>query len=116
MEFGQQIKKGDDRTIKEFQFVVETALKKDIPTIITGDFNLSPETESIQIINEHFFNLIDKYKIKTTRPVFKDNIEKRNNVVDYIFVNSGIKVNDFGAIQTNISDHLPLFLDFEIIG
>lgn len=107
-------KKGDQRTVKECEFVVATALKKDLPTIITGDFNLFPETESIQIINKNFTNLIDKFGIKTTRPDFKDNIDVGNNVVDYIFVNSKIKVNDFGVIHTDISDHLPLYLDFDI--
>lgn len=107
-------KKGDKRTIKQCRFIVESALKKNIPTIITGDFNLFPETESIQIINKHFTNLIDKFKIKTTRPDFKDNIDVGNNVVDYIFVNSKIKVNDFKIINTDISDHFPLYLDFEI--
>lgn len=107
-------KKDDERTIKECQFVVNTALRKDLPTIITGDFNLSPQTESIQIINKHFINLIDKYKIIITRSDFKDNIDIGNNIVDYIFVNSKIKVNNFGTIKTNISDHLPLYLDFDI--
>lgn len=105
-------KKGDDRTIKQCQFVVEKAKKKKISTIITGDFNLLPETESIQLINKDFVNLIEKYKIKSTRPDFNDELETGRNVVDYIFVSEDIKVKDFKVIETKITDHFPLLLEF----
>jgi len=32
-----------------------------------------------------------------------------------LFVNNKIKVNNFRVINTNISDHLPLVLDFDIL-
>lgn len=107
-------KEGDERTIKECQFVVDKAKQKNISTIITGDFNLLPETESIQIINKEFINLIDKYNIKSTRPDFDDGLETGRNIVDYIFVSEDIKVKDFKVIETDITDHLPLELVFEI--
>ena len=96
-------------------YILEAAKRKNIPTIIVGDFNLFPETKSIGILNKEFKNLIDEYKIKSTRPTFDDGTDKGNNVVDYIFVNDKIKVNEFGVINTNISDHLPLILDFDIL-
>jgi len=108
-------KKGDERTIKECEFVVTTALKNNFPTIIAGDFNLLPETASIEIINKKFINLIHEFKIKFTRPDFQDNNDTGNNIVDYIFVNSRIKVNDFNVIQTDLSDHYPLLLDFDVV-
>ncbi|MDD2487592.1 MAG: endonuclease/exonuclease/phosphatase family protein [Candidatus Gracilibacteria bacterium] len=108
-------KMGDERTIKEFRYILESAKKNDIATIITGDFNLLPETESIKVLESEFKNLIKVYGIKSTRPDFKDNLDTGNNVVDYIFVNDKIRVNDFSVIRNNISDHLPLVLDFDII-
>lgn len=108
-------KQGDDRTMAECGYVVDAAKRKDIPTIITGDFNLLPDTDSIGVISKDFRNLIEEYKIKTTRPDFKDDIDEGRNVVDYMFVNEGIEVIDFKVEETEISDHLPLLLEFKVI-
>ena len=58
-------------------------------------------------------NLIARFNIKSTRPEFDDGLDKGNMVCDYIFVNDKVKVNNFYVINSNISDHLPLILDFE---
>ena len=108
-------KQDSERTISQCEYVLNTTKRNDIPTIIVGDFNLFPNTESIQILSQEFRNLIDEYNIMSTRPDFNDGTDVGNNVVDYIFVNDKIKVNNFKAFNTNISDHLPLILDFEII-
>lgn len=108
-------KKGNEQTIKQCQFVLEEALKRNLPTIITGDFNLNLSTESIRIINEKFINLIDVYGIKTTRPIVNDGLDIGNSVDDYIFVNDMIKVNNFEVLESDVSDHYPLILDFDII-
>lgn len=107
-------KMGDDRTVEECEFVVNKAKEKNIPTIITGDFNLLPETKSIKLINKEYINLIDKFNIKSTRPDFNDGLESGKNVVDYIFVSKDITINDFKVIKTDITDHLPLMLEFTI--
>ncbi|MBQ8043778.1 MAG: endonuclease/exonuclease/phosphatase family protein [Clostridia bacterium] len=104
---------GDERTIKQSEFILNN-IRKDIPVIVVGDFNLLPNTESIKALNNELVNLIEKYNIKSTRPNFNDGLDTGNIVCDYIFVNDKVKVNDFTVINTNISDHLPLILDFEI--
>lgn len=80
-------KTGNEQTIRQCQFVLEEALKRNMPTIITGDFNLNLSSESIKIINEKFINLIYVYGIKTTIPIVNDGLDAGNNVDDYIFVN-----------------------------
>lgn len=104
---------GDERTIKQSKFIL-SKIRKDIPVIVVGDFNLLPDNESIKILNNELINLIDNYNIKSTRPNFDDGLDKGNLVCDYIFVNDKVKVNDFKVIDCNISDHLPLLLDFNI--
>ena len=104
---------GDERTIKQSEFIL-TKIRDDIPVIVVGDFNLLPDTESIQILNKNLINLIDRYNIKSTRPNFDDGLDTGNTVCDYIFVNDKVIVNDFKVINNNISDHLPLLLDFNI--
>ena len=104
---------GDERTINQSKFIL-SKIRKDISVIVVGDFNLLPSTESIKILNSELINLIDKYDIKSTRPNFDDGLDNGNIVCDYIFVNDKVKVNSFKVINTDISDHLPLLLDFDI--
>jgi len=106
-------KVGDERTINQSDFIL-SKIRKDIPVIVVGDFNLLPNTESIKILNNELINLIEKYDIKSTRPNFDDGLDSGNIVCDYIFVNNKVKVNDLKIINTDISDHLPLLLDFDI--
>lgn len=108
-------KKDSERSIAQCTYVLNAAKRKDIPTIIVGDFNLFPDTKSIGILDKEFRNLIQEYKITSTRPDFKDEHDVGRNVVDYIFVNGKIKVNGFDVAHTDISDHLPLLLDFDIL-
>ena len=104
---------GDERTIKQSEFIL-SKVRNDIPAIVVGDFNLLPNTESIKKLNNKLINLIEKYNIKSTRPNFDDGLDKGNMVCDYIFVNNKVIVNDLKVIDSNISDHLPLILDFDI--
>lgn len=85
--------------------------------IIGGDFNLLPETESVQVFAEHGYrNLIADFDIKTTRnrltfERFPDNIQL---YADYAFTSPAIKVTDFVVPGDVVSDHQPLELTFEL--
>ena len=106
-------KVGDERTIKQSLFILDH-IRDDIPVIVAGDFNLLPNTESIEILNRRLINLIDKYNIKTTRPKFRDGLDIGDVICDYIFVNDLVKVNNLIVIKSDVSDHLPIVLDFDI--
>ena len=106
---------GDKRTEKQCKYLLSLIEDSNLPTIIVGDFNLHPESESIQLLNKKLTNLIEKYNIMTTRPTVKDGLDIGDNVDDYIFINDKIKVNSFEVKQEKVSDHYPLILDFEII-
>ncbi len=107
-------KMGDMRTVRQSEFIIKNALSDDWPTIIVGDFNLLPHSESIKMLESHFINLCQTHNIKTTRPNFDDGLDSGNNVVDYIFISKDIKVNKLDVVNTDISDHLPLILDFDV--
>lgn len=106
-------KLGDERTVMQSEFILNN-IRKDIPVIVVGDFNLLPDTDSIKLLNNKLNNLMDKYGIKSTRPTFDDGLDVGNLVCDYVFVNDKVIVNDFKVINSNISDHLPIILDFDI--
>jgi endonuclease/exonuclease/phosphatase family metal-dependent hydrolase len=81
------------------------------PKILCGDFNLDPETESIRKLeNSGLINLIKKYNITSTR---SKHHTRKDKFADYFFVSDDIKVNEFKVLNEHVSDHLPLFLDFD---
>lgn len=105
-------KVGDERTKEQSDFIL-SRIREDIPCIVVGDFNLLPESESIQMLNKKMHNLIEEYHIQTTRPTFDDGLDKGNVVCDYIFVNDKVTVKNFQVLEKDVSDHLPMILEFE---
>ena len=105
-------KKDDARIFLQMEKIL-SYIRYDIPSIVVGDFNLLPNTKSIEMMSKRMINLIEKYNIESTRPKFDDGLDEGNLVCDYIFVNNKVKVKNFRVIDTNISDHLPLILDFD---
>lgn len=79
--------------------------------ILVGDFNLDINTKSIKKISKKMLNLIETEKIKTTR---NKNYNKHKELpfADYVFISKNIKKNNFKVLPDNVSDHLPLLLDF----
>ncbi len=77
--------------------------------ILCGDFNLAPNTKSVLILEKSLENLIKKYNIQTTRNKYFPGDEK---FADYTFVSKEVKVKDFEVPQVEISDHLPMLLQF----
>lgn len=81
------------------------------PRILCGDFNLHPQTKSMELLEENMRNLIVEYGITSTR----SKLHKRTNkFADYIMVSDDIKINKFKVMDEHVSDHLPLLLDFSI--
>jgi len=79
--------------------------------ILCGDFNLFPETKSLRILEEGMRNLVKEFGFKST----KNHLglgDSPGRIVDYILVSPEVEVKDFKVIQKNVSDHLPLFLEF----
>jgi len=91
------------------------------PRIIGGDFNLMPGTKSIKMIEAAgYTNLIKEFGIKSTRnKISWEQFAKKPGFTkqyfaDYVFVSPQIKVKNFEVPYNEVSDHLPLILDFEI--
>jgi len=92
------------KNIKEFLNQINT------PKILCGDFNLLPDTKSIAILEEGMRNLIKEYEITSTRSSF---YPKETKFADYVLVSPDIEVLDFKVLQNEVSDHLPLLLEFQ---
>jgi endonuclease/exonuclease/phosphatase family metal-dependent hydrolase len=79
--------------------------------ILVGDFNLNPDTKAISELEEKMRNLIKESNYKTTRSNFYEKIGIMP-FADYVFVSEDLKVKDFKVLPDEVSDHLPLFLEF----
>lgn len=99
-----------DERIKQSQ-KIRSFLDKDKKSkkLLCGDFNLLPKTKSMDILEKGMRNLVREFKIKTTRNFLYKGKEK---YADYILVSPDVKVINFKVIDAFVSDHLPLFLNF----
>ncbi len=88
---------------------------KGAPKILCGDFNLMPETRSVEILSAEARNLISEYGIKNTRNnISWERFGNKQYFADFCFVDKIIVVKDFQVPYNEVSDHLPMILDFEI--
>lgn len=106
-------KRGSEKTKSASQKLVQLADKASYPSIICGDFNLFPHTKSMKIFKEKYLSLVDEFKITHTRPKSNELSQVKRNVVDYIFISKELEVKKFKVIDSDVSDHFPLLLDFD---
>lgn len=94
-----------------------------LPVILTGDFNLTPEQEPIAVITSE---LQDSRSITKEAPYgpagtfngFKFDSPLKDRI-DYIFVNNLVEVRQYGVLtdskdQRYPSDHLPVFVNLKL--
>ena len=89
-----------------------------LPVIVTGDFNLTPDQEPIQMLKKYFSDSHDitnepPYGPEGTFSGFDFNADLTRRI-DYIFVRGNIEVLEYAALsdskdQRYPSDHLPVF-------
>ena len=101
----------------------ELKAKKNVPVIITGDFNATPNDEIIKALKEAFF---DSFSTSIQKPYGNSGTwngfefdKKPDNQIDYIFYDkkSKIYVRKFATIDDFYdfkypSDHLPILATF----
>lgn len=88
-----------------------------LPVVLTGDLNVTPETEAIATIKTFLsdtkeISIEPAYGPEGTFNSFKWNAPLKEKI-DYIFVNKGFKVQKFGVLSDSKnkrypSDHLPI--------
>lgn len=102
---------------------IEELNTKNLPVILTGDFNLTPEQEPVSVITS---KLKDSKAVSQKAPYgpegtfnsFKFDAPMKNRI-DYIFVNDQIDVLRYGVLtdskdQRYPSDHQPVLVDLKI--
>lgn len=104
-------KKDTPARLKQSKIINSFLEKASGKKIVSGDFNLDIKSESIRQMEEDMINLIKDYNIPATRNKFYPGLQQ-NKFADYTFVSNNIKVLDFQVPLVEISDHLPMILEF----
>lgn len=90
------------------------------PIIVCGDFNDLPNSRTITAVKSYFseaFSVLGMDSVKTF------SVDKPERKIDYIFFKepqlknckATIKVNDAKVLNSNASDHLPIYAELELI-
>ena len=102
--------KGDDNDrLEQSRLTVDFLNGEPGDTILCGDFNLWPDTESMKLLEQGRRNLIKDYGIFSTR---SELYTKENKFADYILVSDHVTVSYFQVLPDVVSDHLAMLLDF----
>lgn len=104
------IKKDTEAKLEQSKQILELTQKYEGKKIIVGDFNLLPETHSLQMFQDYYIDLVQKYDIQDTRGAL---YLKDLRFSDYAFVDKGIEIQSFSVPNLPLSDHLPLVIEFE---
>lgn len=97
-------KNGDEETMRQCKLIADYIEKLDGPAVLCGDFNLSPGSESLQILNRLLINHVKECGVLTTRTP----LTHKTEVCDYIFTSPGLVVSDFQVLDDLASDHKAL--------
>ncbi len=106
--------KTDDTTrIEQSRRINNLLSQYSLPTILCGDFNLSPETQSLNMLRDGRVDMVEKYGLPTTRSSLYKRIDYAP-FADYVLTSPGVKDLSFSALAEVVSDHLALELEFEL--
>lgn len=105
-------KTDNPRRLAQSRRIAEFLSRRGGPRVLCGDFNLLPDTESIRTLERSgLVNLITQNGIRSTRSSHYPE-EKPHRLADYVFVSRDVRVDGFSVMGDEVSDHLPLRLDF----
>ena len=97
--------------LEQSQKIIECMERIPGRKILSGDFNLLPDTHSIKMLEESGLrNLIKEYGVTSTRTSL---YKKEQRFADYMFVGENIFVKDFKILPDEVSDHNAMYLEFE---
>ncbi|MDT0687027.1 endonuclease/exonuclease/phosphatase family protein [Autumnicola psychrophila] len=102
---------------------IEEVNRKNFPVILTGDFNLEPDSNGIRFLS----GKLNDSKTITKEPAFGP--EKTFNAydygkapisrIDYVFTSKGVEVSKYGVLNNSYeqkypSDHFPVMVELQL--
>lgn len=122
---------GDTARVKSAELIVDKTkeVARDAPIIVTGDFNVTPDSKPYLILTSDRSLLSDAFDLSMqphlgplfTYEGFEVRSGRKQKRIDYILVNDKIQVLKHAIIPTfrsyrYPSDHLPVMAEINIIG
>lgn len=105
---------GDNQRRLQMSKTIINQIKDKEHLVLAGDFNVRPNTKTIQNIEKYLKNVFKDELTTTFNMKRKSGGDYATAAVDMIFVSEDIEVLDRFCPQVDISDHLPLVCKFEI--
>ena len=96
--------------IEQSQRISRFLQRREGAKILCGDLNLLPDAHSIGILEQNMRNLVRDYRILSTRS--SQYPPDKAKFADYVFTSPELRVLDFRVLLDEVSDHLPLLLEF----
>ena len=113
--------RGEQARINGINLICDFIKEKfgNIPLILTGDFNATPDSSTIKAANELLTDARTACGILEFEPTYHGFEKKVNSVIDYIYLSSGVKCKGFTTVKkqdgvTVQSDHYGLVAEIEI--
>ena len=94
----------------KFVSIATRLVESDNALIICGDFNVEPESETLEILSAA--GLTDLVTTRTNQGTRSSYYKKSGRYADYMLVNTHVNVLDFNVVfDPEVSDHCPLVLE-----
>lgn len=116
---GREAREQSARLILRFMKEIN---QDNLPFILTGDFNATPDSEPIQTIlaelkDSRLVSVIPPYGPEGTSGGFE--VKEKSRIIDFIFINEKVRVLRHGHLSDSFglfypSDHLPVLAELEI--
>ncbi len=107
-----------DFKVTQGQIFVDYTRQLEAPFLVSGDFNVDPNSKIVKGFSEFSRNLTVEYNVTNTlnsRTHKAKHLFPPGIAVDFIFVSPDIKVHSFRAIEElDLSDHIGLMTEIEI--
>ncbi len=104
--------KGDcDERLSQSKKISEFLTTQPGNIIMCGDFNLTPDTESLKLLEEvGLKNLVKDFGVTSTRT---SHYKKPEKFADYILTSPSLNIKKFEVLPDEVSDHSPLCVEIE---
>ena len=105
--------KDNPRRLKMGNIIIDKVKNKE-KVILSGDFNMNPNTKTIHNIEKVLKNVFKKSIKSTFNTKYKNDPIFSKLIIDMVFVSHDIKILEKRCHIVDISDHLPLTAVLEI--
>lgn len=94
--------------------IITTHVANKQNVIVAGDFNLKPDTQTIDTIEQKLMNVFKGDMISSFNMKHKSNPGYATAVVDMVFTSPDVKVVDKKILDDDVSDHKGLLLTIDV--